>query len=60
MSAYGKELILDLHDCDPGRFTRSVIRAYFQDLCHAIDMEPCDLHFWDDEGVATAEQQTSP
>ena len=60
MSAYGKELILDLHDCDPSEFTRPVIRGYFRDLCGAIDMEPCDLHFWDDVNVPVGLQQTSP
>ena len=44
---YGKELILDLHDCDPLTFTRKSIKRYFKKLCKMINMERCDLHFWD-------------
>ena len=59
MKTYGKELILDLHDCDPSMFTRTSIRLYFINLCELIDMERCDLHFWDyeedPEGYAEAE-----
>ena len=49
--AYGKELILDLHGCDPETFERGIISGFFKDLCKKIDMEACDLHFWDDVGV---------
>ena len=54
------ELILDLHGCDPSKFTRAAIRQFFEELCEFIDMERCDLHFWDDEGVPEDEQQTNP
>lgn len=57
---YGIELVLDLHGCDVSSFTRSSLRKYFAALCKAIDMERCDLHFWDDHGVPVEEQQTSP
>ncbi len=57
---YGKELILDLHECKVESFTRETIRAYCKSLCLAIDMQPCELYFWDDEGVPVDEQQTSP
>ena len=43
---YGKELILDLHDCDISLFNRIGITIYFETLCEFIDMERCDLHFW--------------
>lgn len=58
--AYGCELILDLHDCDPSTFTRNSLDAYFRKICKAIDMERCEVHFWDDVGVPESEQQTSP
>ena len=29
-------------------------------LCDRIDMRRCDLHWWDDVGVAPEEQQTDP
>ena len=58
--AYGKELILDLHDCDKRRFTRREIEQFCKELCVLIDMEQCDLHFWDDVGVPEEEQQTHP
>ena len=58
--AYGQELILDLHGCNADKFTRKSLREYFTALCELIDMEPCDLHFWDDVGVPPDEQQTDP
>ena len=47
---YGLELILDLHQCDPGTFTRESIGGYFDELCGLIGMQAEDRHFWDDEG----------
>lgn len=58
-SAYGLELILDLHDCDGDSFTRQSIAQFCAELCDLIDMERCDLHFWDDVGVPEEEQQTN-
>ena len=58
--AYGKELILDLNDCDIKTFTRESIGAYFDQLCELIDMEAQDRHFWDDEGLSPEECQTHP
>ena len=58
--AYGFELILDLHGCDTATFTRASLRGYFESLCRAIDMQPCALHFWDDEGLPPEDQQTFP
>ena len=57
---YGKELILDLHECDPDTFTREIIEEYFKELCDLIDMERCELFWWDDVGVPLEEQQTEP
>ncbi len=57
---YGQELILDLHGCDCARFTRSELTRFFAELCDLIDMERCDLHFWDDVDVAEEDQQTHP
>lgn len=47
--AYGKELILDLHNCDPATFNRASLTTYFIKLCDLIDMERRELHFWEDE-----------
>ena len=60
MRNYGKELILDLHHCDPSIFNRKQIEEYFIKLCELIDMKRCDLHFWDEEGVPEAELLTDP
>ena len=57
---YGLELVLDLHCCNPKTFTRAHLDEYFTELCQLIDMEKCEVHFWDDVGVPTEEQQTSP
>ena len=50
MDSYGKELILDLHDCDPKTFTRKSIKKFCKELCELIYMERCEFHFWDYEG----------
>lgn len=55
--SYGKELIIDLHKCDVSKFNRKDIEQYFIELCDLIDMERCDLHFWDDEEVPKEEKQ---
>ena len=57
-ASYGLELVLDLHGCDTSQFTRASIKEYCTELCDLIDMERCDLHFWDDVGVPEDEQQT--
>ena len=59
-TAYGCELILDLHECDGRLFTRAALEQFFEELCVLIDMERCDLHFWDDLDVPEDEQQTDP
>ncbi len=48
---YGKELVLDLHECDSSKFTRDSLEEYFEKLCDLIEMEREDLYFWDYEGV---------
>lgn len=57
---YGKELILDIHKCNPNMFNRENIKMFFQELCEKIDMEKCEYYFWDDEGVPENEKQTEP
>ena len=57
---YGQELILDLHECNDEKFTRGEIEQFCTELCELIDMERCDLHFWDDVDVPEEEQQTHP
>ncbi len=48
--SYGQELILDVHYCNSKKFTRNNLKQFFILLCKEIDMERCDLHFWDYEG----------
>jgi hypothetical protein len=50
MDTYGKELIIDLKDCDPTTFNRDSLTEFFTELCDRIDVEQGDLHFWDDLG----------
>jgi S-adenosylmethionine/arginine decarboxylase-like enzyme len=57
---YGYELVLDLHGCNPRRFNRKDIDDYFTELCQRIDMQKCEVHFWDDVGVQPEERQTYP
>ena len=47
MDTYGKELILDLHDCYETRFNRRDLKRYFNELCDLIDMEQMKLSWWD-------------
>ena len=60
MKHYGKELILDVHNCDPTTFTRKSIKNYFNEICDLIGMERCKLCWWDDYGVPLEEQETEP
>ncbi|MCH7535620.1 MAG: S-adenosylmethionine decarboxylase [Bacteroidetes bacterium] len=60
MKTYGKELIIDLHNCDAATFNRRSIKKYFTKLCDLIDMERSKLSWWDDHGVSIDEQQTEP
>lgn len=57
---YGKELILDLRDCDPETMNRGNIRRFMERACAKMEVEACDLHFWDDEGLPAEECQTDP
>jgi len=50
MDGYGKELILDIHNCNVLKFNRRDIESYLIELCdNIIDMEREDLHWWDYE-----------
>ena len=60
MKTYGKELILDLHSCDSSTFNRTSIRKFFKEMCDLIEMERCELYFWDDYEVPVEEQETEP
>lgn len=57
---YGCELILDLQGCDVSTFNRKSLDSFFTELCDLIEMERCEVHFWDDVGVPPGEQQTLP
>ena len=57
---YGFELVIDLHGCESKLFNRNHIDRFFSDLCELIEMEKCEVHFWDDIGVPKEEQQTLP
>jgi len=60
MKNYGKELIIDLHQCDTSKFNRKSLRIYFKELCVLIEMQRAKLVFWDDVGVHEEEKQTLP
>jgi len=47
---YGKELIIDLHNCSPKKFSRYYINKFFKALCAEIDMTPCKTSWWDYKG----------
>ncbi len=60
MNYYGKELIIDMHNCDSSTFTRKSIKKYFGLLCEKIDMKAEKLSWWDDHGLKPELQQTEP
>lgn len=60
MKDYGKEVILDLHNCDVTKFTRASIKSYFVDLCELIKMERGPLHWWDFKGNKKAYDAAPP
>ena len=58
MYNFGKEAIIDLHDCDASKFNRENIEKYLVNLCDLIDMQRADLHFWDYDGIPEEERDT--
>lgn len=53
--AYGKEVILDLYECDVSKFNRESIEQWLKKLCVMIGMKREDLHWWNYEGVSDEE-----
>ena len=47
MKHFGKELIIDLHECNSDKFTRYHIKKFFKGLCEEIDMVACKQAWWD-------------
>ena len=46
---YGRELILDLKDCDVKKFTRDSLNEYFTTICNLLKLNKVQVHFWDYE-----------
>ena len=59
-NVYGYELVIDLKNCNVKSFNRTDIDNYFTRICAAIDMEKCEIHFWDDIDVPEEDRQTAP
>ncbi len=47
LETYGKELIIDLHDCDQERMNRRELKKYFEVICEMTGVTPCKRTFWD-------------
>jgi S-adenosylmethionine/arginine decarboxylase-like enzyme len=60
MKNYGKELIIDLHNCDSSTFNRKSLKQFFIELSNLIDMKRAKLTWWDDYNVPLEERQTEP
>ena len=43
----GKELILDLHNCNLKDFNKDRVEKFTQDLCDFIDMTSVEIHTWE-------------
>ncbi len=50
MKGYGKELVMDLHNCNFDKFNRKELKKFFVSLCKEINMVRAPLHFWDYKG----------
>lgn len=46
-TSYGREVLLDVVEATPDKFTRENIKAYLEHLCSVLRLERADLHFWD-------------
>jgi len=57
MDSYGKELILDLKDCDISKFDRPNLKKFFKELCKLIGMKRSRCYFWDYEGDEEAKNE---
>lgn len=57
---YGKELILDLSECNLEKMTKESIDTFLVDLCELIDMERVQVHYWTDEGIDPIEYANNP
>ncbi len=57
---YGKELILDVHECFAERFTRRSIRRYCKTLCKTLEMKRGPLYWWDDYWTLPWLRETEP
>jgi len=57
MDEYGKELIIDLKECDVSRFTRAALKDFCVQLCKTIDMKPAKICFWDYDGDEPAKAE---
>lgn len=58
MKDYGKELIIDLHNCKVAQFNRKSIRKYLKGMCEILDMKREKLCWWDDLHTAPEEKET--
>lgn len=58
---YGKEMILDLHDCNKELMNQRSLEMYFKELCDLIDMERVKTEYWiEDEGMSREEYDANP
>jgi len=45
---YGKELVLDLHDCDVRLITEIRLTRFLDTLCDYLEMTPVESYWWID------------
>ena len=60
LKTYGKEIIIDLHNCDASTFTRKSLKEFFKQLCVLLDMTPEKLVWWDDLYTRIKDRETEP
>lgn len=57
---YGKELIIDLHNCNTRYFQRYYIKEFFIRLCKILNMKREKLCWWDDLYTPKKHKETLP
>lgn len=58
---YGKEMIIDLHECNTDLMVQANLDKYFDQLCSLIAMKQVKRMYWiEDEGCDEGEYEANP
>jgi S-adenosylmethionine/arginine decarboxylase-like enzyme len=60
MKNYGKEIVIDLYDCNKEKCQKDTIKQFCYNLCKEIDMIPMFYYDWEKEGLTQEEWDENP